>query len=229
MILPVPRHLEHGAVDCAMPKGVRWVVRTVPLPLQSGQTSASCRGAAGALAVSALLHPADRDLPSCGQKAASSRRCSRSREVVAAARRVGIAARAAKAAAEEARENVAQIAEVAKALKARAAEAGGGVERGVAVLVVLRALVVVREDLIGLVDLLEPLLGFLVAGVQVRVVLLGKPSVCFFDLFGARALLQAQDLIIIAFFCLKFAIVSRAAVIRPLLLPAVSSPPHERI
>ena len=45
MILPVPRHFEHGAVDCAMPKGVRWVVRTVPLPLQSGQTSGVVPGA----------------------------------------------------------------------------------------------------------------------------------------------------------------------------------------
>ena len=45
MILPVPRHLLHGPVDCAMPKGVRWVVRTVPLPLQSGQTSGVVPGA----------------------------------------------------------------------------------------------------------------------------------------------------------------------------------------
>ena len=45
MILPVPRHFWHGPVDCAMPKGVRCVVRTVPLPLQSGQTSGVVPGA----------------------------------------------------------------------------------------------------------------------------------------------------------------------------------------
>ena len=39
MILPVPRHLEHAELDCTMPNGVRCVVRTEPVPLQSGQTS----------------------------------------------------------------------------------------------------------------------------------------------------------------------------------------------
>ena len=45
MILPLPRHFWHGPVDWAMPKGVRWVVRTVPLPRQSGQVSAVVPGA----------------------------------------------------------------------------------------------------------------------------------------------------------------------------------------
>ena len=45
IILPVPLHFEHGAVDCAMPNGVRCVVRTLPVPLQSGQTSGVVPGA----------------------------------------------------------------------------------------------------------------------------------------------------------------------------------------
>ena len=158
-------------------------------------------GAAGALAVGALLHAADRDLFLAAEGRLLKGYVHAGAQIVAAARRVGIAARGAEAAAEKAREDVAQVAEIAEALKSAAAEAGGGIKGGVAELVVLRALVVVREDLVGLVDLLEPLLTGLVAGVQVRVILLCELSVCFFDLFGARALLQAEYLVIIAFFC----------------------------
>ena len=51
----------------------------------------------------------------------------------------------------------------------------------------------------GLVDLLELRLGFLVAGVEVRVVLLGQLPVCLFYLFLRGALLQTEHLIIVAF------------------------------
>ena len=178
MILPVPRHFEQGDVDWAMPKGVRCVVRTVPEPLQSGQTSGVVPGAqpvplqsahfSTRPTVTSFLQPAEAP---------------------------------AEAAAEEAREDVPEVAEVAEALEARAAEAGARVEGGVAVLVVLRALVVVGEDLVGLVDLLEALLAGLVARMQIGMVLLGELSICFFDLLGARALLQAEHLVVIAFVC----------------------------
>ena len=45
MILPEPWHFGHADMVCAMPKGVRWVVRTCPLPPQSGQTSGVVPGA----------------------------------------------------------------------------------------------------------------------------------------------------------------------------------------
>ena len=56
-----------------------------------------------------------------------------------------------------------------------------GVDAREAVLVVPGALVRVGEHLVGLVDLLEFGLGFLVAGVQVGVVLLGQLAVGLFD------------------------------------------------
>ena len=67
---------------------------------------------------------------------------------------------AAKAAAEEAAEDIPQVAEVEAALEPAAEAAGpravAGVHSGEAELVVALALVAVAEDLIGLVDLLEP-------------------------------------------------------------------------
>ena len=92
----------------------------------------------------------------------------------------------------------AKAAEIAEAARA---EALARVEGRVAVLVVLRLLVGVAQDLIGLADLLEPLLAGLVAGVQVRMILLGQLAVGLADLVVRGALLQAQDLVVISFLC----------------------------
>ena len=45
IILPEPPHLGQGPLLCTMPKGVRFVVRTLPVPWQSGQVSAVVPGA----------------------------------------------------------------------------------------------------------------------------------------------------------------------------------------
>ena len=114
---------------------------------------------------------------------------------------VGVGApSAAKTAAEEAAEDVAQVAEVEAAVESTAATgAEVGIHTGVAKLVVPGLLVGIGQDLVGLVDLLEFLLGVFVAGVQVRMILPGHLFICFFDLILGRALGHAQDLIIISF------------------------------
>ena len=111
---------------------------------------------------------------------------------------------AAEPAAEEAAEDVAQIAEVEAAAKAPAGASCAvvGVHTGEAELVVPRLLLRVGQHLVGLVDLLELLLGLLVAGVHVRVVLPRQLFICLFDLVLRRALADAENLIIITFvFC----------------------------
>ena len=45
MILPRPPHFLHAPLVCTTPNGVRCVVRTLPVPLQSGQTSGVVPGA----------------------------------------------------------------------------------------------------------------------------------------------------------------------------------------
>ena len=109
---------------------------------------------------------------------------------------IGAPSAAAEAAAEEAAENVAQVAEVEAAVESGAG-AEVGVHAGMAVLVIPGLLIGVRQDLIGLVDLLEVLLGILVAGIQVRMVLPGHFFICFFDLVLRGALGHAQDLVVI--------------------------------
>ena len=107
------------------------------------------------------------------------------------------------AAAEELSEDVPQVPEIPKAAEAPAvtAAAGGevGVYSGKAELVVLGLLVRVGEDLVGLADLLELFLGFLIAGVAVRMVLHRTLAVGLFDILGAGVLADAQHLIVIAF------------------------------
>jgi hypothetical protein len=133
-------------------------------------------------------------------------------DIGALARRVGVgaaaAAESAEAAAEDIAEQIAQIhapaagKSVEPAAEAAAlARAVGGVHAGKAELIVLGALVGIAEDLVGLVDLLEFFLGFLVAGVIVRVILQGQLAVRLFDLLGAGALGDAQHLIVVSFFC----------------------------
>ena len=100
---------------------------------------------------------------------------------------------------EEAIEDVGEVEAPLEGAAAPGAAAEVGVYPRVAELVVPGPLLLVGEDLVGLVDLLELLLGLLVPGVQVRVVLLRQLPVCFFDLVLRGALLYAQHLVIIAF------------------------------
>ena len=65
-------------------------------------------------------------------------------------------------------------------------------------LVVGGALLRVLQDLVGLVDLLEPLLGRLVARVAVRVVLHGELAEGPLELGFLGALGHAEDLVVVA-------------------------------
>ena len=109
---------------------------------------------------------------------------------------------AAKAAAEDAAENIAEIAEVpesaAKAAAVAAARSRGGVKGRVAELVVLGLLVGVRQDGVGLVDLLEVLFRLGVAGVQVGMVFLGQLTVRPLDGVRVGALVEAQYLVVVS-------------------------------
>ena len=161
-------------------------------------------GAARALAVRAALDAADRDLLLAAEGGLLEADVQRGAQVVALARRVRVGARRAAEAAEDVAEDVAEAPEAAKASEAvkpaEAARARVGIEGGEAELVVLLALFLVREDLVGLVGLLEALLAGLVAGVQIGVVFLGQLSVCFFDFIRCGVLFDAQHLIIVSFF-----------------------------
>ena len=111
-------------------------------------------------------------------------------------------AAAPKAPAEEGAEEIADVAHV-KAAEATGSASPAGAEVGVdarkAKLVVLGPLVLVRQHLIGFVDLFKAGLRLFVPRVQVGVVLLGQLSVCFFQLVGRGVLLHAQDLVVISF------------------------------
>ena len=120
----------------------------------------------------------------------------------AAARTAGAAAEAAP---EEGAEDIAQV-DVAHVKPAEAAKAAPGSARAeigihtrMAELVVAGALILVGQYLVGLIGLLEFSLGGLVAGVQIRVVLLGLFPVGLLDLLVRGALGHAEDFIIISF------------------------------
>ena len=66
-------------------------------------------------------------------------------------------------------------------------------------LIVFLALLGIGQHFVCLVALLEALLTCFVAGVQIRVVLLGKLPVCFFYLIGRSVLADAQHLVIVSF------------------------------
>ncbi len=122
------------------------------------------------------------------------------------------AARAAAAAtAEEHVENIVEAAASAEASKATAkapeaatasSVATHAVFKGsVAELVIGLLLLRILQDLVGLIDLLELLLGCLrVIAIEVRMILAGHFLVGLFYLRLARALLDAKDFIVIAFF-----------------------------
>ena len=119
---------------------------------------------------------------------------------------VGVAAlTAAESTAEKAAEDVAQVTKV-EAAAISAAPGSRAVVRihpGEAELVVPGFFLGIGQDLIGLVDLLELLLGLFIAGVHVRVVFPGQLFICFFDFILRGALLDAQHLVIIYFFSHK--------------------------
>ena len=164
-------------------------------------------GAAGALAVRALLDTADVDLLLAAERRLFKGDVQAHAQIVAPARAaaLGLPA-AAEAAAEDIAEDVPEAAaeNVAKAAEAAetgpAGAAGGRVERRMAELVILRALVGIGQHLVGLVDLLEALLTFLIARMQVRVVGLGQLAVGFFDLVLGCAFFNTEHFIIISFF-----------------------------
>jgi hypothetical protein len=68
----------------------------------------------------------------------------------------------------------------------------------VAIPVVALAFLRVDQDLVGLKTLLEPGLRVLVADVPIRVMLPGQLAEGALDLFGARILRDAEDLVIVA-------------------------------
>ena len=111
-------------------------------------------------------------------------------------------------------EDTAEIpaAKTAKAARTGAAAVLGsvvGVNTGKAVLVVELALLRVRKHLVCLVDLLELFLGFLVAGVIVRVVLHGQLAVSLFDLRVGSRLGYTQHFVVITFLLCHNPITSR--------------------
>ena len=163
-------------------------------------------GAAGALAVRTLLDAADVDLLLAAERRLFKGDIQAHAQVFAPARAAALALTAAEAAAEDipedipeaAAENVVKAAEAAETGAAGAA--GGRVERRMAELVILRALVGIGQHLVGLVDLLEALLAFLIARMQIRVVGLGQLAVGFFDLVLGCTLFDTEHFIIISFF-----------------------------
>ena len=135
-------------------------------------------------------------------------------------RRTARAAKTAEAAAKDVAENIAKVNTVAAkaAETAKAAGAAGaaavlgsvvGVNTGKAVLVVELALLRVRKHLVCLVDLLELFLGFLVAGVVVRVVLHGQLAVSLFDIRVGGRLGYTQHFVVITFLLCHNPITSR--------------------
>ena len=130
-------------------------------------------------------------------------------QIVALLRRVPALRRAAHAAAKEQVKDIAHTAHTAHAAKAaevkaacaaRAAKAAH-VRAVMAVAVILRALLRVRQHLVGLVELLKARLSLLIVGVQVGVAFLGLGAVGLLNILGAGVLINAQHLIIITFCC----------------------------
>src|SRR5579883_903972 len=119
------------------------------------------------------------------------------------AARVGAPARAARpaAATEHLVEYVAEYRSEVEAL--RAAEATGparahaALESGRAVAVIGRALVRILQDVVGVVDVLEFLLGVLVPRIAIRVVLHGELAECLFDVVCGSSTTDAQQLVIV--------------------------------
>ena len=162
-------------------------------------------GTARALTIGALLDLGNKDLFLYAEGRLLELDVYGGTQIIALARCVGVSATAAKAAeaTEDIAEDIAKTTEALEAAETATAKALIGVKCGMAELVVLCTLIGIAQHLICLVYLLKASLALLVAGMQVRVIFLGKLSVCFFKLILRRALTDAEDLIIISFFCHK--------------------------
>ena len=150
----------------------------------------SALGAAGALAVGALLNAryehflfdAERRFLKlyvhvCAQIFALARSVRVLTTAATATEAENIAEYIAKAA------EITETAEIAKAAEtALAAVALARVERGVAETIVLCALISIRKDFVSLVYLFKPRFALFVAGMKIGVIFFGKLSVCFFEL-----------------------------------------------
>ena len=76
--------------------------------------------------------------------------------------------------------------------------AGVRVDAGVAELVVRRALLRVGKDLVGLLRLLEVLLGFRIGRIAVRMPFHGEPAVGFLEILFGRVAVDAEDFVVVA-------------------------------
>ena len=219
MILPLPPQrvqgcwLGAGLLALHDAEGGALLLDGVAPPAAVGaDLGLAARSRAGAAALGAGLLPGDGDVLLAAVDRLVKAEGDPYPDVLALAGGVGVgagaaAAEPAKAAAEDVPEDVSQVhpagAEAAKAPEAAGPALAGriaGVHPGKAELVVPLALFRVREDLMGLVDLLEFFLGGLVAGVVVRVVFQGQLTVGFFDLLIRGCLGYPQHFVIIAFF-----------------------------
>src|SRR6185312_5570324 len=118
-------------------------------------------------------------------------------EIVAQVVAAGVGALPAPAAhelAEHLVEDVGKAAGEAEIARARTA-AAAILERGVAEAVIGGALLLVLQNVVGLVDVLEGLLGLLVPGIAVGVILHGHLAIGLLDLVGAGVPLDAEKLI----------------------------------
>ena len=107
-----------------------------------------------------------------------------------------LAAVAAAAAAAHAEDALEQVGEGGAEIGAEAVAAAALLERGVAEAVIGGALVGVLEDLVGLVDFLEPVLAVLVAGIAVRMPLHGELAERGLELAVVDGALDLQDLVV---------------------------------
>ena len=164
-------------------------------------------GGACAVTVGAVLNPGSRHFLLTAEGRLLEGQLQPGHDILAPAGGTLGASPASSAAAEKFTENIAQVAEISEAAEAPTAVAAGacaevGVHAGKAVLVVPGLLIRVGEHLVGLTDLLEFFLRFLVAGVPVGMVLHGAFAVGFFNIIGAGILGNPQHLVVIAFiFC----------------------------
>ena len=165
----------------------------------------SAGGAAGAVAVGAGLDAADAYLLRAAEGGLLKGDAQRGAYALALARGVGVGARP--AAAEEGVEYISEV-DVDVAEASEPAEAGapasrpeGRIERGVAELVVFGAVLLVGEDLVGLLYLLEAGLGLLVVGVEVGVILLRGLAERLLYIVLRRVFVDAEDFIVISFTC----------------------------
>ena len=165
-----------------------------------------CPGsAAGTVAVRADLHPRDIQLLLAAESRFLEADIQLSPDTLAAARCIGITGLCPAPEAEdipEAGEDIAEVTKAsAKAPKSSAAKACVRIKGRMPELVILLAFVRIGEHLISFIRFLETLFRRFVAGVKIRVVLLGDLPVCFFYLISAGILPDAKHLIVISLFC----------------------------